>query len=124
MKNFSLGRKIRIYGELRLANKVKEMIHPECDFIDEKNAPELDQFLTPVYPITDGLHQKSIRNFIKQTLLLLKNKKIFFPEILPKKILDRFNLVDINTALLNIHNPNKNGVKNIFDLFFHFEDCY
>ena len=108
MKNFSLGRKIRIYGELRLANKVKEMIHPECDFIDEKNAPELDQFLTPVYPITEGLHQKSIRNFIKQTLLLLKNKKIFFPEILPKKILDRFNLVDINTALLNIHNPNKN----------------
>ena len=75
MKNFSLGRKIRIYGELRLANKVKEMIHPECDFIDEKNAPELDQFLTPVYPITEGLHQKSIRNFIKQTLLLLKNKK-------------------------------------------------
>lgn len=108
MKNFSLGRKIRIYGELRLANKVKEMIHPECDFIDEKNAPELDQFLTPVYPITEGLHQKSIRNFIKQTLLLLKNKKIFFPEILPKKILDRFDLVDINTALLNIHNPNKN----------------
>ena len=108
MKNFSLGRKIRIYGELRLANKVKEMIHPECDFIDEKNAPELDQFLTPVYPITEGLHQKSIRNFIKQTLLLLKNKKIFFPEILPKKILDRFNLVDINTALLNIHNPKKN----------------
>ena len=108
MKNFSLGRKIRIYGELRLANKVKEMIHPECDFIDEKNAPELDQFLTPVYPITEGLHQKSIRNFIKQTLLLLKNKKIFFPEILPKKILDRFNLVDINTALLNIHNPSKN----------------
>ena len=84
------------------------MIHPECDFIDEKNAPELDQFLTPVYPITEGLHQKSIRNFIKQTLLLLKNKKIFFPEILPKKILDRFNLIDINTALLNIHNPNKN----------------
>ena len=108
MKNFSLGRKIRIYGELRLANKVKEMIHPECDFIDEKNTPELDQFLTPVYPITEGLHQKSIRNFIKQTLLLLKNKKIFFPEILPKKILDRFNLIDINTALLNIHNPNKN----------------
>ncbi len=108
MKNFSLGKKIRIYGELRLANKVKEMIHPECDFIDEKNAPELDQFLTPVYPITEGLHQKSIRNFIKQTLLLLKNKKIFFPEILPKKILDRFNLIDINTALLNIHNPNKN----------------
>ena len=108
MKNFSLGKRIRIYGELRLANKVKEMIHPECDFIDEKNAPELDQFLTPVYPITEGLHQKSIRNFIKQTLLLLKNKKIFFPEILPKKILDRFNLIDINTALLNIHNPNKN----------------
>tara|TARA_E500000081_G_scaffold150297_1_gene178613 strand:- start:131 stop:2194 length:2064 start_codon:yes stop_codon:yes gene_type:complete len=108
MNNFSEGRKVRCYGELRLANKVKEMIHPECEFFDQTDIPELEQHLTPIYPITDGLHQFRIRNFIKQSLSLLKSREIFFPEILPKKILEKYNLIDINSALLNIHNPNKN----------------
>ncbi len=108
MKNFSEGKTVRCYGELRLANKVKEMIHPECEFIDQNNIKKLEENLTPVYPITEGLHQHRIRNFIKQSLEMLKSEKIFFPEILPKKILEKYKLVDINTALLNIHCPHKN----------------
>ena len=108
MKNFSEGKTVRCYGELRLANKVKEMIHPECEFIDQNNIKKLEENLTPVYPITEGLQQHRIRNFIKQSLEMLKSEKIFFPEILPKKILEKYKLVDINTALLNIHYPHKN----------------
>ena len=108
MKNFSEGKTVRCYGELRLANKVKEMIHPECEFIDQNNIKKLEENLTPVYPITEGLQQHRIRNFIKQSLEMLKSEKIFFPEILPKKILEKYKLVDINTALLNIHCPHKN----------------
>ena len=120
MANFSEGRSIRCFGELRFSNKIKEMIHPECQFFSQDNIPELEDSLTPIYPITDGLHQYSIRNFIKQSLALLKSNKISFPEILPKKILDKYNLVDINSALLSIHKPDKNiiyddlvGSKNI-----------
>ncbi len=108
MKNFSEGKTVRCYGELRLANKVKEMIHPECEFIDQNNIKKLEENLTPVYPITEGLQQHRIRNFIKQSLEMLKSEKIFFPEIFPKKILEKYKLVDINTALLNIHCPHKN----------------
>ena len=105
MKNFSVGKKIRCYCELREVNNVKEMIHPECEFFESNEIPELNKFLTPVYPITEGLYQFRIRNFIQQSLELLKTKKIYFPEILPKKVLEKYNLIDINTALLNIHNP-------------------
>lgn len=105
MKNFSVGKKIRCYGELREVNNFKEMIHPECEFFESNEIPELNKFLTPVYPITEGLYQFRIRNFIQQSLELLKTKKIYFPEILPKKVLEKYNLIDINTALLNIHNP-------------------
>ncbi len=108
MRNFSEGKTVRCYGELRLANKVKEMIHPECEFIDQNNIKKLEENLTPVYPITEGLQQHRIRNFIKQSLEMLKSEKIFFPEILPKKILEKYKLVYINTALLNIHCPHKN----------------
>lgn len=108
MRNFSEGQKVRCYGELRLANKVKEMVHPECEFIDRNNIKKLDEYLTPVYPITEGLQQHKIRNIVRQSLAMLKSGKISFPEILPKKILEKYNLVDINTALLSIHNPSGN----------------
>ena len=108
MRNFSEGQKVRCYGELRLANKVKEMVHPECEFIDRNNIKKLDEYLTPVYPITEGLQQHRIRNIVRQSLVMLKSGKISFPEILPKKILEKYNLVDINTALLSIHNPSGN----------------
>ena len=108
MANFSEGRLIRCFGELRFSNKIKEMVHPECQFFSPDSIPELDEYLTPIYPITDGLHQFSIRNFIKQSLCLLKSNKISFPEILSKNILNKYNLVDINSALLNIHKPDKN----------------
>ena len=41
------------------------------------------------------LSYPAIRNFIKQSLEMLKSEKIFFPEILPKKILEKYKLVDI-----------------------------
>ena len=90
MRNFSEGQKVRCYGELRLANKVKEMVHPECEFIDRNNIKKLDEYLTPVYPITEGLQQHRIRNIVRQSLAMLKSGKISFPEILPKKILENY----------------------------------
>ncbi len=105
--NFIIGKILRCYGEVRFVNKTKEIIHPECQFIDLNNKPQLDEFLTPIYPITEGLHQYSLRNYIRQSISLLHSKKMLIPEILPKKILKNYNLIDINSALINIHKPCK-----------------
>ena len=107
IKSFEIGASIRCYGDVRNINNIKEIIHPEYQFFDKKYPPELDDYFTPVYPLTDGLHQSSLRNFIKQSLSLLKSKEILFPEILSKEILKKYNLVDINSAIYNIHMPNK-----------------
>ena len=95
-------------NEIRNNNQIKEIVHPECHFFDQDNVPPLDRYLTPIYPTTEGLYQSSIRNFVKTSCLFIRSEKIFFPEILPKKILEKYNLVDINSALLNIHEPKKN----------------
>ena len=50
----------------------------------------------------------AIRKIIKQSLVLLKNKKISFPELLPRELLKKYKLIDINSAIFNIHNPDKN----------------
>tara|TARA_Y100000768_G_scaffold7997_2_gene5565 strand:- start:1923 stop:3986 length:2064 start_codon:yes stop_codon:yes gene_type:complete len=107
ISNFSVGKNVRCFGELRVASNTKEVVHPECLFYD-KERPPLDEFLTPVYPLTEGLHQYSLRNFIKQSLSFLKSGKIVLPELLPDKVLKKYNLVDISTAISNIHNPRKN----------------
>ena len=107
MSNFSVGKNVRCFGELRVASNTKEVVHPECLFYD-KIKPPIDEFLTPVYPLTEGLHQHSLRNFIKQSLGFLKSGKIILPELLPTNVLKKYNLVDINSALSNIHNPRKN----------------
>jgi len=107
MSNFSVGKNVRCFGELRVASNTKEVVHPECLFYD-KIKPPIDEFLTPVYPLTEGLHQHSLRNFIKQSLGFLKSGKIMLPELLPANVLKKYNLVDINSALSNIHNPRKN----------------
>ena len=107
MSNFSVGKNVRCFGELRAASNTKEVVHPECLFYD-KIKPPIDEFLTPVYPLTEGLYQHSLRNFIKQSLGFLKSGKIILPELLPANVLKKYNLVDINSALSNIHNPRKN----------------
>ena len=107
MSNFSVGKNVRCFGELRVASNTKEVVHPECLFYD-KIKPPIDEFLTPVYPLTEGLYQHSLRNFIKQSLGFLKSGKIILPELLPANVLKKYNLVDINSALSNIHNPRKN----------------
>ena len=107
MSNFSVGKNVRCFGELRAASNTKEVVHPECLFYD-KIKPPIDEFLTPVYPLTEGLYQHSLRNFIKQSLGFLKSGKIMLPELLPANVLKKYNLVDINSALSNIHNPRKN----------------
>ena len=68
IKNFEIGASIRCYGDVRNINNIKEIIHPEYQFFDKKYPPELDDYFTPVYPLTDGLHQSSLRNFIKKKL--------------------------------------------------------
>ena len=108
IENFTIGSNVRCYGEIRVSNKVKEIVHPECQFFKKNNIPALEEYLTPIYPVTDGLHQNSLRRIIKQSLVLLKNKKISFPELLPKELLKKYKLIDINSAIFNIHNPDKN----------------
>ena len=51
------------------------MIHPECEFFESNEIPELNKFLTPVYPITEGLYQFRIRNFISTVSGVIENKK-------------------------------------------------
>lgn len=83
---YVLGRVDRKHGT-RLINPI---------FVDELPG------IQPIYPLTHGLTQSVMRNTIRRAI----NSCLYeVPDELGKEICSEFNLMDIQTALLNIHCP-------------------
>jgi len=99
--NFKRGRGIRCFGEIRAGKSGPELIHPEYDFVDiEENGTE--DFLTAVYPTTEGVHQLSIRKLVQQAV------DRFLPqvdELLPDEILGALKMNELRDALRLVHRP-------------------
>ncbi len=97
------GNRLRLFGEVRIAQGELEMIHPEFEVLDPLNPSPLEQNLTPVYPTTEGLHQLSITKIIRQVIFQLDRDDM--PETLPEAWLSRNNFPDFKSAMLSLHSP-------------------
>ena len=62
------GRWLRCYGEVRHGFTGPEIRHPDYEFLEEGPDQAVASALTPVYPTTEGLHQKTLRSLIGQAL--------------------------------------------------------
>ena len=65
-KQFSPGKRVRLFGEVRPGFFGDEMVHPKYRMV-QKGAP-LSKSLTPVYPTTAGLSQTLLRDKINEAL--------------------------------------------------------
>jgi ATP-dependent DNA helicase RecG len=98
--------KLRCYGEVRQGKYGLELNHPEYQYLDNNNPPSLEDTLTPVYPLTEGITQIRIRDLCRQALNKLDDHGI--DELLPETLKQQFkgalsySLVD---ALKLIHSP-------------------
>ena len=97
------GRRIRCFGEARFIMGGMEMVHPEFEIFDPQSPPPLNAHLTPVYPVTEGLHQLTLRKLMTQLLQQLQAQGL--PETLPQHWLDAQHLPDVTQALMLLHNP-------------------
>ena len=106
------GRRVRCFGEARLVMGAMEMAHPEFDVFDPDSPPPLNEHLTPVYPVTEGLHQLGLRKLMLQLMAQLEQQGL--PETLPQSWLEQQQLPDVNAALKVLHNPrNQQDVEQI-----------
>jgi len=94
------GRTVRVYGEPRVGATGLEFYHPEFELDENGDLPLLAPTLTPIYPSTEGLHQKNLRHMMEQALTLLRQ----FPprDLLP---LEHAQLPSLKDALLTLHSP-------------------
>ncbi|MDR3414401.1 MAG: ATP-dependent DNA helicase RecG [Formivibrio sp.] len=97
-KQLTVGKRVRLFGEIRRGFWGDEMVHPKIRVASE-NA-ELNESLTPVYPTTAGLPQFLL---IKHIALALKTCDL--ADTLPNSILDPLNLPDFSSSVRLLHNP-------------------
>lgn len=65
---FTQGRRLRCFGEVRFGFQGLEVSHPDYEFPHEEGLSSPEAGLTPVYPVTEGVHQKTLRQLVSQAL--------------------------------------------------------
>lgn len=100
---WSPGVRVRALGEVRTGfHGVAEMVHPKCQVA--RSDMGLANTLTPVYPITAGLPQRTLAKLVARAFERLQKKQLL-QEILPEAILSAHPLPAFADSLSILHCP-------------------
>jgi ATP-dependent DNA helicase RecG len=97
------GTQIRAYGEARLGQTGMEFYHPEYQVIQDGAQHTPPDQLTPIYTLTDGIQQARMRKLAEQAVSYLGRDRA--TDLIPKELLDEFELPDLSYALKYLHAP-------------------
>ncbi len=118
---FKKGLNVIVHGNINYNSydRSLQIIHPspeDIEIID--NVEDLDtslQFnrIVPIYPLTEGLTQKKLRNLI---YTVLEQHTDNFNELISKELMDKFGLLNVQEALKLVHFPfQTKGIVNLDD---------
>jgi len=97
-RQLAVGTRVRVRGEPRGGLFGLEMVHPR---VGSAKTP-LPQTLTPVYPITQGLPQSTLRRAIGEAL-----GEEPWRDTLPDEVRAQFALADFDESIRALHYPTK-----------------
>ncbi|HEY2346147.1 MAG TPA: ATP-dependent DNA helicase RecG [Xanthomonadaceae bacterium] len=100
---FTVGRRIRVFGTPREGRGGLEIAHPSYKFLADEGEPELSDRLDPVYPAIEGIGAPALRKLIGLALQRLPPADEL--ELLPLAALARRDLPGLRDALLTVHQP-------------------
>lgn len=103
-KQLSEGQHLRCYGEARPGALGLELYHPEYQCVSSlDDIAGIEDTLTPVYSLTDGLSQKRLRSLMLQALDIMHQHPP--AELLPIELAAHFSHTSLVAALELAHNP-------------------
>ena len=97
---FKLGEKYKFFGKVK--RKSLGQIEINSPVFDEETDKKNTGKIMPIYPTIYSLSQNVLKKIIENGLKEVDYK---LEESLPKYLLEEYNLLDINTAINNIHFP-------------------
>lgn len=95
---------MRAFGEARAGATGLEIYHPEYRLSGGNDTP-VEEYFTPIYPTTEGLHQTRFRALTQQALALLQRSPELLPDVIPDALRQRFSLPGLHASLQLLHQP-------------------
>lgn len=101
------GKILRCYGKVKKGQGMLEILHPEYSCFEPSYAPDIETKLTPIYPLTAGLQQRTLRRLCSFVLDLLRIKNCtMLLELVPADILATVGFSkNMISALHYVHLP-------------------
>lgn len=99
------GSWLTAYAEVRLGFAGLEMVHPDYKILANRDEITADEALTPVYALTEGLSQHTLRKAIKHALSWLTQRPELLPDCLPTTLIEAYCYPALIEALNALHAP-------------------
>lgn len=96
---FEVGEKYNFFGKVSVKYGKVEILNP---VFDKEETSQNTGKIIPIYPSTYSLPQGTIRKTIENGLSIVEGK---LEETLPTYLLEEYHLLDLNTAIKQIHFP-------------------
>ncbi|WP_035052953.1 ATP-dependent DNA helicase RecG [Andreprevotia chitinilytica] len=98
VKQLAVGKRVRLYGEIRHGFWGDEMVHPKVKNVGESNG--LNEALTPVYPTVAGLAQAPLTKLIAKALT-----SCHLSDTLPTALIHDLGLPAFADSVRFLHHP-------------------
>lgn len=96
------------FGAVRQGYAGLEIIHPEYKIIAATDLQPAQSSLSPIYPLTEGMTQATLKGLINQVLDLCQLQPELLVDYLPDSLLQQYHYPKLLQALQSLHNPDKN----------------
>ncbi len=102
IKQLAIGKRVRLFGEVRQGFFGAEMVHPRYHMVDAGDP--VPEALTPVYSTTAGLSQIQLRRLIGRALVQLESNHQL-DDAIPEALRKKLALEDFAPSMLTLHRP-------------------
>lgn len=106
------GIQMMCFGQIREFKGIKQMLHPKLHYLNEGEAPQCDEYLSPIYKSAAGIPQSLWQKMMLQALNILPNMNVLV-ELIPQTILEQYKLVCLKTAIAWVHRPPKDVARHL-----------
>lgn len=103
-QQFKPGMMVRCFGQVRLSRTGVQFIHPEYKVFAPGQILPVEEYLTPIYPTTEGISQKLLQSLVQQTIALLQPIQQSL-EILPATMVQQLQFAPLIDSLQQVHFP-------------------
>ncbi len=101
-ERYKIGTKIILSGDCSEYRRTLQFIHPETEVVDDEHESEVTGRIIPVYPLTEGLHQRTMRKIVRNAWDAFHEH---ITPIFPEAFAERHHLSDPWECLQEVHFP-------------------